>query len=277
MKFTLDVENNPTGWPDHTQLPESDGTFVKNFQEHPQSILLTDSITPILERIHADGNYCIGQDSGIYWRLTDPLERGAEAPDWFYVPNVPPTLDGQSRRSYVMWQEFVSPLIVLEFVSGNGTEERDRTPLLRSGKQETKAGKFWIYENVIHPAFYGIYEVTKASVEVYNLIQDRYQLVAANERGHYPIAPLGVELGIWQGMYQNVELPWLRWWDSEGNLLLSGAERAEEERQRADREQEIAQQERQRAEQQRQRADRAEDELEQLRAQLRSAGIEPQF
>ncbi|MEZ2275421.1 MAG: Uma2 family endonuclease [Microcoleus sp.] len=277
MKFTLDVENNPTGWPDHTQLPESDGTFVKNFQEHPQSILLTDSITPILERIHADGNYCIGQDSGIYWRLTDPLERGAEAPDWFYVPNVPPTLDGQSRRSYVMWQEFVSPLIVLEFVSGNGTEERDRTPLLRSGKQETKAGKFWIYENVIHPAFYGIYEVTKASVEVYNLIQDRYQLVAANERGHYPIAPLGVELGIWQGTYQNMELPWLRWWDSEGNLLLSGAERAEEERQRADREQEIAQQERQRAEQQRQRADRAEDQLEQLRAQLRSAGIEPQL
>ena len=30
--------------PDHTQLPESDGTFVKNYQEHPQSILLTDSI-----------------------------------------------------------------------------------------------------------------------------------------------------------------------------------------------------------------------------------------
>jgi Uma2 family endonuclease len=270
MKFTLDVENNPTGWPDHTQLPESDGTFVKNSQEHPQSILLTDSITPVLERIHADGNYCIGQDSGIYWRLTEPLERGAEAPDWFYVPNVPPTLDGQSRRSYVMWQEFVSPLIVLEFVSGNGAEERDRTPLLRSGKQETKAGKFWIYENVIHPAFYGIYEVSKASVEVYHLIEDRYQLVPANDRGHYPIAQLGVELGIWQGTYQNMELPWLRWWDGEGNLLLSGSERAEQERQ-------IAEQERQRADREQQRADRAQDQLEQLRAQLRSAGIEPQL
>ena len=263
MKFTLDVENNPTGWPDHTQLPESDGTFVKNFQEHPQSILLTDSITPILETIHADGNYCIGQDSGIYWRLTDPLEKGAEAPDWFYVPNVPPTLDGQSRRSYVMWQEFVAPLIVLEFVSGNGAEERNRTPLLRTDKQETKPGKFWVYENAIRPAFYGIYEVRKASVEVYSLIQNRYELVAANDRGHYPIPQLGVELGIWQGSYQNMELPWLRWWDSQGNLLLSGAERAEEERQRADREQ--------------QRAQQAEDQLEQLRAQLRSAGIEPQF
>ena len=277
MKFSLDVENNPTGWPDHTQLPESDGTFVKNFQEHPQSILLTDSITPVLERIHADGNYCIGQDSGIYWRLTDPLEKGAEAPDWFYVPNVPPTLDGEYRRSYVMWQEFVSPFIILEFVSGNGSEERNKTPLLRSGKQETKPGKFWIYENVIHPVFYGIYEVSKASVEVYYLTQGRYQLVTANDRGHYPIAELGVELGIWQGSYQNMELPWLRWWDNQGNLLLTGFERvdreqeiAQQQRQRADREQEIAQQ-------QRQRADRAEDELEQLRAQLRSAGIEPQL
>lgn len=32
----------------HTQLSQSDGTFVKNFQEQPQSILLTDSIRPVL-------------------------------------------------------------------------------------------------------------------------------------------------------------------------------------------------------------------------------------
>ena len=256
MKFTLDVENNPTGWPDHTQLPESDGTFVKNFQELPQSILLTDSINPVFQNIHPDGNYCIGQDSGIYWRLTEPLERGAEAPDWFYVPNVPPTLDGKLRRSYVMWQEFVSPLIVLEFVSGNGAEERDRTPLLRSGQQETKPGKFWIYENVIRPAFYGIYEVNRASVEVYHLVDNSYHLVQANDRNHYPIQPLRVELGIWQGRYQNAELPWLRWWDSAGNLLLTGFERAEQERQRAD---------------------RTQHQLDQLRAQLRSAGIEPEL
>ena len=43
--------------PDHTQLPESDGTFVKNFQEHPQSILLTDSIQPVLRRRHPDNQY----------------------------------------------------------------------------------------------------------------------------------------------------------------------------------------------------------------------------
>ncbi|MEQ9358858.1 Uma2 family endonuclease [Coleofasciculus chthonoplastes] len=236
----------PKTLPDHTQLPESDGTFVKNFQEHPQSILLTESIEPILQQLHPDGYYAIGQDSGIYWRLTDPPERGAEAPDWFYVANVPPTLDGQMRRSYVLWQEIVSPLIALEFVSGNGSEERDSTPY---------QGKFWVYEQAIRIPFYGIYEVEQARVDVYHLLEGRYRLLPANNRGHYPIEPLGVELGIWQGRYKNVELPWLRWWDSQGNLLLTGEERAEQERQRAE---------------------RAEGKNSRLREQLRALGIEPE-
>jgi Uma2 family endonuclease len=269
----------PKSLPDHTQLPESDGTFVKNFQEHPQSLLLTDSITPTLDSLHPDGQYCIGQDSGIYWRLTEPPQKGAEAPDWFYVPNVSPTLNNRLRRSYVMWQEIVSPLIVLEFVSGNGDEERDATPY---------EGKFWVYEQALRVPFYGIYEESKARIEVYHLVDGCYQLMPANVRGHYPIESLGVELGIWQGQYQNATLPWLRWWDASGNLLLTGAERAETEHQRAETEHQRAEQERQRAEQERQRAEqerqRADDaesllERERQRAEalaqrLRELGID---
>jgi len=246
MTFTTDIQEDQdlrpypeTSLPDHTQLPESDGTFVKNWQEHPQTILLTDSIKPVLQKLYPDSQYFIGQDLGIYWRITEPPEKGAEAPDWFYVPNVPPTLNGKTRRSYVLWQEYISPLVALEFVSGNGSEERDKTPW---------KGKFWIYEQVIKPAFYGIYEVNKASIEVYELIGGKYQLLAENERGHYSITPMGVELGLWQGEYQNAELPWLRWWDLQGNLLLTGEERAEQETQRANR----------------------------LAAQLRALGIEPE-
>ncbi len=169
------------------------------------------------------------------------------------MPNVPPKFNGQIRRSYVMWQEHIAPLIVLEFVSGDGEQERGTTPM---------TGKFWVSEQVIRPAFYGIYEVNKASVEAYHMIENRYELIAANERGHYPISPLGVELGIWQGQYQNTELPWLRWWDAQGNLLLTGDERADQETQRAETE-------RQRAEAERQRAER-------LAAQLRAMGIEPE-
>ncbi|MEB3293199.1 MAG: Uma2 family endonuclease [Synechococcales bacterium] len=259
VAMTIAAPLNQLSLPDHTQLPESDGTFVKNFQEHPQSLLLTDSIHPVLDQLHPDGQYAIGQDSGIYWRLVDPPERGAEAPDWFYVPDVPPLLNGEFRHSYVMWKEIVAPLIAIEFVSGDGSEERDRTSPFSS--EGGKAGKFWVYEQAIRIPFYAIYEVEKAAVEVYELSRNRYHRCQPNDRGHYPIPPMGVELGIWQGRLDNQQLPWLRWWDSEGNLLLTGAERADQERQRAD-------QERQRADQERQRADR-------LAEKLRSLGLDP--
>jgi Uma2 family endonuclease len=211
--------DDPTAWPDHTQLPETDGSFVKNFQEHPQSVLLTTSIEPLLRQIHSQWDYCIGQDSGIYWRLTDPPEQGAVSPDWFYVPGVNPLPPGEYRRSYVLWQEQAIPLIVIEFVSGDGREERDRTPY---------HGKFWVYEQAIGIPYYAIYEGRAGRVTLYRLGEDRrYANVEANERGHYPIASPGVELGIWYGRYQESIMPWLRWWDAAGNLLLTGEERAE--------------------------------------------------
>jgi Uma2 family endonuclease len=204
--------------PDHTQLPDSDGAIVENFQEHPQSILLTDAIRPVLDRLHPDGQYCIGQDSGIYWRFTDPPLRGCVAPDWFYVPGVPPTLDGQVRRSYVMWQELRAPLVVLEFVSGDGTEERDRTP---------DEGKFWIYEQRIRPGYYGIYEFDPGRIELHRLTGGHFEVMSANDRGHYPIVELGVELGIWQGSYLGANLPWMRWYDANGVLVPTGHEIAD--------------------------------------------------
>jgi Uma2 family endonuclease len=157
----------PITLPDHKQLPDSDGTFVKNFQEHPQSIVLTSSIAPVLEKLHPDGRYCIGQDSGIYWRMMEPPEKGAEAPEWFYVPNVSPLLDGEYRRSYVLWKEFVSPLIAIEFVSGNGSEERDTTP----PSETEKAGKFWVYEQAIRVPFYVIFDGFRDNLEAYHLLE----------------------------------------------------------------------------------------------------------
>ncbi|MDH3598672.1 MAG: Uma2 family endonuclease [Candidatus Tectomicrobia bacterium] len=265
MASTLPSEPALKPFPDHTQLPESDGAFVKNFQEHPQSILLTDSIQPVLRQRHPDSQYCIGQDSGIYWRETDPPERGAVSPDWYYVPDVPPDLDGAFRRSYVLWRELVSPLIILEFVSGDGREEHDQTP---------RQGKFWVYERVIRPAYYGIYDVRTPSIELYLLMGAHFELLPANERGHYEITPLQVELGLWTGRYQNVELPWLRWWDHEGNLLLTGEERAEQEHQRAEDERQRAEDERQRAEDERQRAEQERQRADRLAALLRERGIE---
>ncbi len=200
----------------HKELPESDGAVIENFLEHPQSILLTESIWPLLQQRHPDGQFCVGQNSAIYWQDIDPPAKGCKAPDWFYVPGVPPMLEGEYRRSYVLWREVIAPLIIIESVSGDGTDERDRTP---------NSGKFWVYEQAIRAPFYAIYEVDPGQVEVYRLVDGRYELVSADERGHYPIASLGVELGIWQGRFFNQQVPWLRWWDAQGQLLPTAEER----------------------------------------------------
>ena len=107
---------------------------------------------------------------------------------------------------------------------------------------------------------------------------------------------MGVELGILYGQ-EETPIPWLRWWDLDGNLLLTGDERAIQseivaERQRliaeqqrsfaeqqwliAEQERSFAEQQRLIAEQQRLIAEQERQEKEKLAAYLRSLGINPE-
>ena len=210
----------PERWmlPDHTQLPDKDDS-VTNFDEPPQRQILTDSVVPWLQRLHPDGRFAIGQDSGIYWRLTDPPLDGCKAPDWFYIPDVTGDLDGRMRRSSVLWQEYETPIVILEFASGDGTEERDRTPF---------KGKFWVYERAVKAPYYGIFVLEDNSLEVFHLVGNRYQRMTPNARGRYLIDPLGLELGTWEGAYAGRSTrTWLRWFEPNGALLLHGQEARE--------------------------------------------------
>ena len=215
-----------TALPNHLQLPETDGSIVENYQESPQGNLLTSSILPRLRDLHPDGRFSVGQDSGIYFQHTEPPLDGCRSPDWFYVPNVPPMLDGTFRRSYVLWQEVVPPLVIIEYASGDGSKERDPTPA---------TGKFWIYERAIGAKYYAIFEIESGVIELYRLENDRYIEVAPNEAGRMPIPPLGVELGVWEGEYRGIETPWLRVWDAAtGKMMPHEEEQTEIERERAE-------------------------------------------
>jgi Uma2 family endonuclease len=241
------VRPGPEPPPGHLELPETDGSIVEDYSEFPQVVILTEAIKPVLDRLHPDGQYLIGANSGIYWRNVIPPLAGCKSPDWFYVPGASPQPDDAPyRRSYVLWNEVLPPLIVIEFVSGDGSEERDRTPW---------SGKFWVYENAIRPVYYAIYEPDPGRVEVFERVGGRFEPMTPNERGHFPIAEVEAELGIWRGQVINFTVPWLRWFDPEGRLLPSGSEAAEQERGRA--------------EQERLRAER-------LASQLRSLGVEPE-
>jgi hypothetical protein len=95
---------------------------------------------------------------------------------------------------------------------------------------------------------------------MYQLISGRYVKMQPNDRGCFAIPPMGVELGL---KFEN-NVPWLRWWDQAGNLLLTGDERAvqaetiaDQQRLLAEQQREIADQQRLLADQQREIADRA--------------------
>ena len=129
-----------------------------------------------------------------------------------------------------------------------------------------KPGKFWVYEQIIRIPYYAIYTIKTSQLEVYNWVNGHYDRLEPNDRGHYPIDRMGIELGLWEGSYQNQAQRWLRWWDNQGNLLLTGSEQARLERLHTE-------QERQRAEAESQRADRAEQTQQDVIPQLLVMGL----
>lgn len=257
--------------PTHLDLPETDGKPVENAFEQPQSALLTDVLLPVLKRLHPDDNYFVGADTGIYWHSAkEPLD-GCKSPDWYYVPNVPRYVDGEFRRSYVLWKEGIRPLIVMEYVSGNGAEERDRTPF---------TGKFWVYERGIAATFYAIWDTPRGQLEVYELVRGSYQLRTPDQHGRVWITDMDVSLGVWHGEYLDYTADWLRAWDQDGRLLLTAQERGDIARQQAQQEHQRAEVEKQRADIERGRADaaqqRAESEKRRAESETQRAEAEKQ-
>lgn len=88
-----------------------------------------------------------------------------------------------------------------------------------------------------------------------------YQRLIPDDTGLYFIDAIKASLGVWHGTYLDMTLDWLRWFDTDGNLLPLGNERADQAEQRT------AQAE--------QRTAQAEQRAEKLAAKLREMGIDP--
>ena len=85
---------------------------------------------------------------------------------------------------------------------------------------------------------------------------------------------LGLALTLWEGEFAGHVDTWLRWKDAEGNLLLTGGERAAQEAERAERERERADREGERADREGERAERERERAERMKARLRELGEE---
>jgi hypothetical protein len=159
----------------------------------------------------------------------------------------------KENRSYFVWKYGKSPEVVIEIVSN------------KEGGENTRKWEEYQRMGVTYYVIFDPTEVLKGGkLGIYALREGTYEKV---EGGWLQRVGLGLKL--WRGNYEGIEEEWLRWCNQEGEIILTGAEQAEQERQRVEQEHQRAEQEHQRAEQEHQRAER-------LAAQLRALGIEPE-
>lgn len=184
-----------------------------------------------------------------------------KAPDWMYVAKVLPVQDA-NRRSYTPHLEGEIPTVVMEFLSASEGVEY-------SSKQSYPLGKWHFYERIIQVPIYVIFNPDTGVLQFYRLKDGNYNLEASNGDRRYWIEEMQLFLGLWEGVKDEHNGNWLRWWDRDGNILLWGREKVALEQQKAEQEKQRAEQEKLKAEQERARADR-------LLEQLRSLGIDPE-
>jgi hypothetical protein len=196
-----------------------------------------------------------------------------KAPDWVYVKEIQPLAAGVARRSYTPHREGSLPSIVMEFVSETEGSEYSINP-------HYPYGKWYFYERILQIPVYVIFHPQTAALDVYRLLNGKYERCLPDELQRYWIEEIQLFLGVWVGKKAEISHNWLRWWDSYGNLLLWGTERLELEAQKLAQEKQRAEAEKQRAEAEKQRAEaekqRAEAEKQRAEAEKQRAEAEKQ-
>ncbi|MBD2577569.1 Uma2 family endonuclease [Oscillatoria sp. FACHB-1406] len=238
--------------PSSAELPCSDDTPVDNEEQNfiPNFLLF------LLEYIWGNRqDWFFGVDMAVY-HTTGKNPRIPITPDGFLALNVERRKDGQSRSSYVVWEENnIVPILALEVVS--------QTPGGEYSSKEALYAKLGVLYYVIYnPRQFG---GRHQGLEVYKLIKGKYSWQTQE-----PVWMPEIGLGIGRGIrnYGGIEREVLYWFDEQGNRYAGTEEELEVVRQRAELERQRAEQERQRAESAEQRAESAEQQIEQER-QLR--------
>jgi len=121
----------------------------------------------------------IGADINLYYDLRHL--NWYKRPDWFAVIGVSRLYEGRElRNSYVMWQELVSPFVVVELLSP-GTEDEDlgRT-IPQPGKPPTK---WQVYEQILRVPYYIVFSRYTNQLQAFRLVGGQYESVEVGEEG----------------------------------------------------------------------------------------------
>lgn len=96
-------------------------------------------------------------------------------------------------------------------------------------------GKYFFYRDILQVPIYIVFNPLMGKITFHRLCDGHYRTEEPNENGRYWIDSMELFLGTWQGEKEGRTGYWLRWWDSEGNLLPWAVEQIELERQQKER------------------------------------------
>lgn len=262
-------ETLPTMYDLPSEDPEEPGLPDEFHDLQPQLLSLT--FRPPNYRV---SQIFSGTDMNLYYDVRHPMWH--KRPDWFGVVGVPRLYDEiDLRMSYVVWQEGVNPFVIVELLSP-GTEKEDLGENVNEEKLPDESGngagngqviqnqmdgkpprKWDVYEQVLRIPYYVVFSRYTNRLRVFELEAGHYLELELSDSRVW-MSDLNLGLGLWQGDFLGIDRLWLRWYDIDGNWILTPEE-----------------QERLRAEVAESRAEEAEAQLESLIQRLRESGIDP--
>ncbi|WP_448570372.1 Uma2 family endonuclease [Trichothermofontia sp.] len=257
---------------DISQLAIEDDTPVDNLQSEKQQRLL---VEPLYSSKPIPSPFLAAANVGLFYkRKGDPV-----VPDMMLSLGVQCAEDFslKENRTYFVWEFGKLPDVCIEIVSN---DEGDELTVSRKSLQKGKTtAKKDLYAQ-IHIPYYVVFDPLR-QIQSASEMNGALLRVWANSVGQYIemtsaegirevgqmvwLEQVGLGLTLWSGQFEEeVTRVWLRWCDQNGDVIPTGAEGRELERQRAEAERQRAEAERQRAEAERQRAERLAERLRQM-------------
>jgi len=206
--------------PGEDDLPCSDGIPLETQRHGLQMYLLMEPLT-----LHwaERQDFFVGGNMFVYFSPEQVRAYDFRGPDVFIVLDVP----RRERKSWVVWQEGKGPDVVIELLS-ESTAAKD------------KGQKKQIYQDRLRVPEYFWFDPFRGELAGFSLEHGIYVPLEADPQGRLTSRQLQLMLVHWEGKFQGVEAPWLRWASLEGVLLPTQQEAAERERQRAEQERQRA-------------------------------------
>lgn len=237
---------------DISHIVIEDDTPVDNFFSAKLQRLLVEILYSSEADLTIRKPFLADANVGVFYSIHQP----PLVPDVFLSLDVevPADFKQKKNRTYFVWEFGKSPDIVIEIVSNKEGNELG-----------TKLEKYARMGVTYYAVFDPLKQLGESLLQVFGLSFGRYHLLeiktiepeAEEIKSLYWLEEVGIGLTLWDGIYEGKQDTWLRWCDPQGIVILTGYERAEQERLRAE-------QERIRAEQERIRAEQAEQQVQQL-------------